>query len=85
MTGIVNNVHITKGFVPLLSDDEKDESHEITHWSVLKLPGKSEFWFRSYADLTWRRVDVGGMEWGEGKEFEKIKVNDGVGVINVTM
>ena len=83
ITGILNNVHISKGFVPLLADDTKDDSHEITHWSVLKLPGKAEFWFRSYADMTGRRVEVGGLEWGTGKTFERIKMDDGVGVVDV--
>ena len=85
ITGILNNVHIAKGFVPLLTSDEKDASHEITHWSALKIPGKTEFWFRSYADMGWRRLAVGELEWGQGKTFDKIKVDDGVGFVDVSM
>ena len=83
VTGVLNNVHISKGMVPLLKETEGDASHEITHWSVLKLPGRKEFWFRSYADMTWRRLSLDGMEWGTGREYERLEVDDGVGVVDV--
>ena len=85
VTGILNNVHISKGMVPTLSSSEADASHEVTHWSAIKMPGRREFWFRSYSDMTWRRVDVGGMEFGTGRVYERVKVDDGVGVVDVHM
>ena len=84
ITGLLNNVYIAKGFVP--SEPGKNtDSHEITHWAVIKIPQRKEFWIRSYEDLTWQRIKLGDMDFSQDKKFGNLKVATGLNVVDVEL
>ena len=68
-------------------DDQTDEQHEITHWAVLKIPSRKEFWVRSYEGAEWRRFRIGDIDFdGQGHHFSSFRVSSGgLNVVDVAL
>jgi len=84
-TGLLNSVHIPRGAVagsllPL----------EYTNWAVLKVPrspadsGAPLFFYRTYDNMQWKRVDLSKIDWSGAKVYDTLPVYEpGLGVREV--
>ena len=71
-THILNTVDIPKGVV--ISRLEDSESYETTRWCAIKDLTNIIFYYRSYADLTLRAIDLKKIRWDIGTKHNKLAV-----------
>jgi len=75
--GLLNTVHIVLGSVP--SVDGGSDKFESTEWSVLKSPTSKWLFYRNYSDLSWRKIDLNKIDFGdEKKEGTSIRIASNV-------
>ena len=79
ITGVLNNVHITRGSVPNLDPNDDIKKLEFTQWSVIKMPTRREFLYRGYAELAWKRVSLNDIDWNDDskKVYQSYQVDSG--------
>jgi penicillin V acylase-like amidase (Ntn superfamily) len=83
-TGLLNTVHIVRGAVT-----GAELPLEYTNWCALKVPsgnnGTAAFYYRTYANMQWKRIDLGRLDFTPGTKYPAIQLYEpGLGIRDAT-
>jgi len=64
VSGLLDSVFIPKGVIALKDGDPKNDilGHELTQYTVMKVPQKKAFYYKDYYNSQWRKLDLSTMD-----------------------
>ena len=70
---VLNSVYIPKGVV---AHKKSESSYDFTQYATLKVPGESALYFRTYADLQWRKIDLANLNFKSTPQLARLYAFD---------
>eukprot|EP01059_Diplonema_ambulator_P022255 TRINITY_DN3743_c0_g1_i1.p1 TRINITY_DN3743_c0_g1~~TRINITY_DN3743_c0_g1_i1.p1 ORF type:complete len:372 (+),score=65.91 TRINITY_DN3743_c0_g1_i1:36-1151(+) len=80
---LLNAVYIPKGTLSH-KDRKTDPTSDFTEFNTIKIPQRREYYYRTYHNTQWRKIDLNDVEWGNGITSHNLLTPFDMGILDVT-